>query len=290
MSTDYLESLFTGMSIIIDKKISEVSFDKTIVCTIVGNENKKNGEYRVFDGSIEFTAYCDNDKYQIDDQVLVKILQGDFTKNKIIEGRYIADNNIAPITYTSPLDKVVNISGNLIDTTYNTQYGIKANDDKEQEKIIWAVGYEDLTKINNSGIYDTITLKANFKTLFSNSDLKDGNYGLKLQIYIAESVDSTTLLLNTVKLDSSEMFGNPYAFSVYSKQEKSFAIKTEGFLYALKLILYQDKNFKDIEGKILPVNEYINDILVKDIELGIGNDLTKVADNTLQLYTIDSLE
>lgn len=41
MGIDYLESLFTGMDIIIDKRLKELSFDKTIVCTVVYNENKK---------------------------------------------------------------------------------------------------------------------------------------------------------------------------------------------------------------------------------------------------------
>ena len=57
MGIDYLESLFTGMDIIIDKRLKELSFDKTIVCTVVNNEKKKDGEYRVSDGAIEFIAY-----------------------------------------------------------------------------------------------------------------------------------------------------------------------------------------------------------------------------------------
>ena len=128
MGIDYLESLFTGMDIIIDKRLKELSFDKTIVCTVVNNENKKNGEYRVSDGAIEFIAYSDSNKYQVNDQVLVKIPQGDYTKEKFIEGRYVNDNNTSPITYISPLDTIVNISGNLIDNN-NTQYGIVANGD-----------------------------------------------------------------------------------------------------------------------------------------------------------------
>mgnify|MGYP003398466634 CR=1 FL=1 len=67
MGIDYLESLFTGMDIIIDKRLKELSFDKTIVCTVVYNENKKNGEYRVSDGAIEFIAYSDSNKYQVND-------------------------------------------------------------------------------------------------------------------------------------------------------------------------------------------------------------------------------
>ena len=287
MGIDYLESLFTGMDIIIDKRLKELSFDKTIVCTVVNNENKKNGEYRVSDGAIEFIAYSDSNKYQVNDQVLVKIPQGDYTKEKFIEGRYVNDNNTSPITYISPLDTIVNISGNLIDNN-NTQYGIVANGDLK-EKVIWAKGFvdESLSKITSDGIYDTITLRANFRTLLNDYHLYEGRYGLKLEIYTKASKDSNTLFLNTVILDSSEMFGNPYMFSVYSRQEKSFLINTEGYIHALKLILYQDGNFKDILiNELIPKNNIGDNILVKDIELGIGSDLTKVSDNTLKLYTV----
>lgn len=287
MGIDYLESLFTGMDIIIDKRLKELSFDKTIVCTVVNNENKKNGEYRVSDGAIEFIAYSDSNKYQINDQVLVKIPQGDYTKEKFIEGRYVNDNNTSPITYISPLDTIVNISGNLVDNS-NIQYGIVANGDL-REKIIWAKGFidEPLSKITGDGIYDTITLRANFRTLLNDYHLYEGRYGLKLEIYTKASKDSNTLFLNTVILDSSEMFGNPYMFSVYSRQEKSFLINTEGYIHALKLILYQDGKFKDILKNELIFGKDISDnILVKDIELGIGSDLTKVSDNTLKLYTV----
>ena len=287
MGIDYLESLFTGMDIIIDKRLKELSFDKTIVCTVVYNENKKNGEYRVSDGAIEFIAYSDSNKYQVNDQVLVKIPQGDYTKEKFIEGRYVNDNNTSPITYISPLDTIVNISGNLVDNS-NTQYGIVANGDLK-EKVIWAKGFVDepLSKITGDGIYDTITLRANFRTLLNDYHLYEGRYGLKLEIYTKASKDSNTLFLNTVILDSSEMFGNPYMFSVYSRQEKSFLINTEGYIHALKLILYQNGGFKDLlTNELIPKNEISDNILVKDIELGIGSDLTKVSDNALKLYTV----
>lgn len=64
---DYLEQLFEGISIIARKQIENVSYDKTIICTITNNDNSKNGEYQVTDGSTKFTAYSENSTYKVND-------------------------------------------------------------------------------------------------------------------------------------------------------------------------------------------------------------------------------
>ena len=66
-ANDYLESLFTGVQILIDKELENVSYDTTIICTVVENNNSKNGEYRVTDGSTVYTAYSDVSTYIVGD-------------------------------------------------------------------------------------------------------------------------------------------------------------------------------------------------------------------------------
>jgi hypothetical protein len=58
---------------------------------------------------------------------------GDYTQKKFIIGKYVADNDSTPLTYMSPLDKVLNVSGNLISGVAN---GIIANGE-DTEKVIW---------------------------------------------------------------------------------------------------------------------------------------------------------
>jgi hypothetical protein len=67
MGMDYLESLFKGIDIIVGKRLEEISYDKTIVCTITDDSNRKNGEYVVTDGTMTFKAYSENDTYKVDD-------------------------------------------------------------------------------------------------------------------------------------------------------------------------------------------------------------------------------
>ena len=51
--------------------------------------------------------------------------------------------------------------------------------------------------------------------------MKSGNYGLSLVMTFKNG--ST----KRVNLDSSEMFGNPYSFSIYSTQTIKFSINPE---------------------------------------------------------------
>jgi hypothetical protein len=98
-----------------------------------------------------------------------------------------------------------------------------------------------------------------------------------------------------VTLDSSEMMGNPYSFSIYSTQAKKVDIVSTGVISEMVLWLYQSINgdgegrrFTEKNGNEIPVNLYADDILVKNIEIGFGSDIEKVADNTLEIFTSNS--
>jgi hypothetical protein len=62
--SDFIESLFQGVDILIDKKLENIAYDTTEVCTIVDSSDRKNGKYRVTNGSVSYIAYSDNDKFR----------------------------------------------------------------------------------------------------------------------------------------------------------------------------------------------------------------------------------
>lgn len=292
-----IEQLFGAIDIIVEQRLQDVNFDKTIICTIVDDSDKANGCYVVSDGTIKFKAYVSDSTYRNNDQVRVSILNGDFSEKKFITGRYTGNEDSSPITYRSPLESFIPITGNLIQNTNNNNNGvngIKAND-TIVEKVLWQIdltsnsGFRDL---QSNGIYNTLTLKADFKTLFSNYDLISGNYGLRLDLFIQPTFNSTERIRKYITLDSSEMMGNPYSFSIYSTQAKKVDIMSTGVIAEMVLWLYQSVNgdgegrqFIDRNGNLIPVNKFIDDILVKNIEIGFGSDIVKVEDNTLELFT-----
>jgi hypothetical protein len=54
VSNESMESLLKAMDIIASRKVEQVSYDSTIICTIVNNDDRKNGSYIVTDGTIKF--------------------------------------------------------------------------------------------------------------------------------------------------------------------------------------------------------------------------------------------
>ena len=62
--SDFIESILQGVDILIDRRLEDVSYDSTIICTIVDDSEKKNGKYRVSDGSVTYVAYSDQDSYK----------------------------------------------------------------------------------------------------------------------------------------------------------------------------------------------------------------------------------
>lgn len=290
-----VEQIFGAIDVILNQRLQDISFDKTIICTIVDDSDKKNGHYIVTDGTIKFDAYTSDASYRNDEQVRVSILNGDLTEKKFISGKYVADEDSQPITYTPPLEGIVPITGNLI-SNGNNVFSIRVNSDTV-EKVIWSMSLDDdsFRDLQSNGIYNTITLKADFKTLLSHYNLKSGNYGLRLDLLIQPTLGSSQRIRKYVALDSSEMFGNPYAFSVYSSQAKKIDIVSTGIICEMILWLYQSitpdgegARFIDKSDQEIPVNKFTDDILVKDIELGFGSNITTIVDNTVEIFTTDS--
>jgi hypothetical protein len=94
-------------------------------------------------------------------------------------------------------------------------------------------------------------------------------------------------LTHSLYLDSSQMFGNPYSFTVFSTQAKTYDISTLGTITGMNLVFYQSNDFTHYDGtNIAPLPiEVTNNIFVSDIYVAFGSNLINIADNTLKLYT-----
>ena len=295
-----VENLFQAVDILVERRLEDVNFDRTIICTIVDDKDKKNGCYVVSDGTIKFKAYTNDTSYKTDDQVRVSVLNGDFSEKKFISGRYTKDEQTNPITYKSPLESIIPITGNLVThTKYSDSDGVNGliANDSITSLDVWSI---DLTSnqsfrdLQSNGIYNTLTIKADFKTLLSQYDLVAGNYGLRLDLFIQPTLNSTQRIRKYITLDSSEMMGNPYSFSIYSTQAKKVDIVSTGIISEMVLWVYQGINgdgrsgrFIDRNGNEIAVAPFKN-ILIKNIEIGFGSDIETIPDNTIELFTSSS--
>ena len=301
--SDFMESIFDSIKIIVDKELEELAFDTTIVCRIIDDSNSKNGKYKVTDGSITFDAYSENSEYKSGESVRVTVPNNDYSQKKFIIGKYVEDEteNNTPITYVSQIDSVVNISGNLIDWNNEIKAtGIIMNG-PESSVLVWEKDFgEDLQYLQNSGIYNTLLLKADFQTFMENYQVAEGAYGLSIELFIyvpeiGEYIRKTAIFSN------SEMFGNTYSFKIPSTQSKVFPLTvTEGYIKGIKISLNQGNNFKDQNSNIItyprdPETEetiypQISHIQINDLQLGFGSNVTGISDNVVQIYSPNSLD
>ena len=293
LSTSATESLLQAVDIIASSKLGEVSYDQTIICTIVDNsEIQKRGFYTVSDGKVRFKAYTDVTDYKIGDQIRVTIPNGDFNAKKYVDGLCAKDDDSTPITYVSSLDSFLNMA-DLILSTDNVYGELKANNidlNNPNGIPIWhtVLDNDQFIDLQQNGIYDAMGLSADFKCLLGNYEIKSGNYGLRLDVKIKlNTLDN--YVIKTFYLDSSEMFGNPYNFIAPASQSKMFNITSLGTVSELTLYFYQNNNFtyynpSEQMTKSVPVTDY--NIKVENVRLSFGTNIANIEDNTLKIYSL----
>ena len=302
-ANNIVEDLFESISTIVEKRIANLDYDKTIVCTITDISNaEKQNLYTVTDGSTTFQVQGDGGIYAIDDQVRVLIVNGDFTKEKYIQGKHSSDGEtIKPITYVSPLSSVLKITDNLLSSNV-LEAGITANG--SQKEILVADIEFKTNEVQNSDIFDTLFIQAEFQTNFDQYAMRTGDYGLHLKLISQKVNEDKTTAYDVYGLDFSatrDMFGNPYAFKIFTLQEIKYALSQwPENLIGLQLWLYQDDNFyyadetkkntdnqttKYVAQKIGDTE--IFDIKVKNIVVGFGSEVTAIENNKVKIYTND---
>ena len=289
-----VEQFFQSVDIILTQRLNDLSYDKTIVATIIDDSDKAQGHYIVSDGTINFDAYSNDTAYRVDDQVRVTILNGDWSQKKFIAGKYSDGQSNVPLTYTPPLDTVMQDNQSTLSTI--DSWTLQTNGVTHVQPI-WNTKItedSDYYTLQTNGIYNVITLQGDFQTYF---DAVAGNYGLLLELYISPSANSNERIRKFMTFDSSEMFGNPYSYKIDSHQAKQILIASEGVVTEVILSIYQARQFDVKNGEMIEIaNPFIdktgnqigqNDINFKNIVIGFGSDLTQIEDNTLKIYTSD---
>ena len=319
-SMDYNGILLEAMRTVIDAEVKKLTFDKTIKCEIVDDIFKADGKYIVYDGSVKMEAYCDvANKYAIGDQVYVTVPLGDYTQKKIITSKYTENDNNKPITYVPPLSTLMDMSGNIIPSAVETsRHSILANG-STSIKQLYSI---NLTQKNSDNmpkygvspqetkLYDSIGLSADFQTMLDDKDVQRGDYGLLIDLfyYANKNGEETYESFDTIIFDSSQMFGNPYLFTLPLTQSIKID-KGDKLIYGLNIYLYQKGNFQyyenggytdyhrtiqeyNIDYEQVGDEQYVempkaDNIFVSNISLSFGRDLIKLIDDTFTIYTHD---
>lgn len=295
MAEDYGKTFLEAAQIIVDGALSGLEYDKTVICTVINDEKAYRGEYTVNDGSSTFLAYSDNTDYSKGTSVYVSIPNGDYSKQKLITGKYLTVESDY-YTYTSPWKRFVDITGDLIQS--NDSASLLANnisDDynenlKCKEVEIWN---RDFTDGSN---YTCIGLKADFRTWLSSFGTEFGTYGLRLYITTTDQLTSQSKKIVKVvsaTLSNYDMYGNPYSFETFYEQQKVFDISGLGNITNMKLVLFQGQDFQDALLNRIPYldengKKLSDNIFVQNVYLAFGYDISEFDSDKVILYTLET--
>lgn len=323
---DYAETLFQAVDILLNKKIEQIKFDQTIKATVIDTSKADIGEYLVSTGEAKFTAYSTETKYRENETVMVTIPQGDYNNQKIIISKYV-DNSNTPKVIQMPFDSIIDLTNNIITTKQNDTalwansesftYSIQENNTeivKSFQGYGWSTTENDFRNSNvyqkseslwqswskNSENfipleepiqgYSILGLRANFVTWLAEFGTYQGNYGLAIEL-IFQTEPFTSAILT---FDSSQFFGNVYAFDTKYSQEIVFDISEylDYPIVGLRLFPYQRQNFQgtfDIEfpdeSSVENFNSPQPNIYITDPYICFGMSSNNFSKDTAEIMT-----
>jgi hypothetical protein len=162
----------------------------------------------------------------------------------------------------------------------------KVLDPTKKEQMI-----EDLNGITSySGYkgYTRIGLSGSFKTSALDLRTTKGAFGLRLDVLGVTSTGLTEF--RRFYLDASEMFGNPYRYITFSKQEMMFDISMYAEIAQARLIFYQNNDFiLDDGSKLDPKAFNVDDIILQSPYVAFGFDMESFTEDAIIIGSPDSL-
>lgn len=275
------ENFCQSVDILVNNAIDKVKFDKTIVCTIVDDSEKKQGKYMVSNGEGKFEAYTSDTSLSKGDNVYVNIPLGDWDEQKLIVSKKIKDQNI-PITYIDSFDAFVELTDNIITFNNNSAISLLANGSIPAIKSSLSIFTEQYG-------YTRLGLKASFQSWLKDLNINTGNYGIRLYL-TTDKIDeqSKKNIIRVCTLDCSDMIGNPYNFESFYVQKKLFNIEDIKKILNIEVEFFQDnQSFKINPNSINYVDTtgYAPNLFVKDIVVTLGYDIGDFKDDTLIIFS-----
>lgn len=276
---DIAEQICLAVDEIITKRLENIKYDTTIIGTIVDNTEALQYRYTCSNGSSNFIAYAKDTTYKVGDSVQITIPNGDYDQQKIIIGKYVAEDNDTPYVFIQPFDTIIDISSNLINDNKEVIYGsLLANDDYDTSDVAFNKEvhlYTRTFETPQTG-FTRLGLAGQFRTWISSFKPISGNFGYRLEIFsqnpeivgtekvsIKDWVDLYGRVLNGEEnLNEAGLLDNTpdsWYDNVMPKEEfiKSFE-DIDNRINLTKLMLYNNSqvSFWELESKDMYGNPY----------------------------------
>ena len=290
MDKNHGEILCEAVDIIVSERLKGISFDQTIIGTIVDDSRKVEGIYTVYyNDSVKFDAYSENTGYRKNNTVYIQIPQGDWSQQKFIIGKK-TNKDEEKYIYSSAFSQFLDLTTNIIE--FQEPKGLIANHETNTEILITTISNKEFSGYTRMG------LSAEFRSWLRAEQVQKGHYGIRLKITgICDGQEESSQII--AELDSDDMLGNPYEFDSFYHQEKVFDISNINNIEKIEVYLYQNKDFKGINPEIeeelidvSPVDVFGNDkpanLWCQDVYLAFGYDVSEYDGHKVILVSNDS--
>lgn len=270
------DTLFGAMYEIARGVIAQQEYDITKECKIIevylDSKGERTGIYKVKSQDATYDAYAQQgDIYNLDQWVYVQIPNGDYNNNKFIVGQKVDKNDASDVyNLKMPFDNFLGLY-NLTLSTPMEEHGYWANnptqgvsDDliaEEDENGLYYPKNGDHVwhwqNVGNTAMYATqIGIEVDITTLLHGFSLVSGNYGFRVVVYGLgyddEAKDTMKDLTREYYFDTSSMYGNSYAYTMGTTQQCVLDVKNFLRIDSIDLWFWQDHNFKDEAGSLIP--------------------------------------
>lgn len=165
---------------------------------------------------------------------------------------------------------------------------IKGLNIEENKKILLQQDLNAVMTYSGYKGYECLGLSGDFLTAQLDSRTMKGSYGLRLDVLgITENGISE---YQRYYLDSSEMFGSPYRYISFSKQEVMYDISRYAEIVSMRLVFYQNNDFVLEDGTTIdPTALKVDDIVLQSPYIALGFNMESFNEDTIIFDTHDSL-
>ena len=292
MSSQYNNNIAEAIDILLNKRLSELHYDQTIIAEIYEIVDSAAGKYKILYESVVLDAESTDPskKYRVNRSVYVKVPKSDFNEKLLIESAVDSEDTLTGVA----LKELKNFRVPIFpEFTYSDTMSLVAGPttladgsvNPQEKTISYFQNFENETELQFKNLakeYEVLKLEATFYNSLLNVHTQ-GNYGLKFNFLTAETEEDG--YIQTYKLDTFDFSGNIYGYNTFGTKQSIYLQIPKGALKALKSITFFQENMEQDKNLNSPI--MVNDEVVGYAPVTTAN--LSVSDIKITFYSIEDL-
>lgn len=283
-TNSYENKLIDAIETIVDSKVANAGYDKTIQAKIINCIDPTIGKYKVQYQDSTFYAYANSTETTFANgaDVYVLIPNNDMSRDKTIlgttekSGLNYTNNAEGEEAYETVGNNCITSNQTFELCSYKPETIVLYDKSQEENKISLNITSVE-TYIKQSS---SIICGASFKTALPTEQQFKGNYGICFELEFLDNASRDTIITRQYIIDVNHIEGNPYKVVNFKRQYGIFDLDTANFIGVSKIYLFAE-DFPHI------ADNKPADIFIKDIEFcgGIASSADELAAYGLVILT-----